>query len=131
MWYIMWVFGLLRFHFHVLPFFFFFLPMNSNLTWVHCSRIVNHYLCTVHALKNIKNGSHDTIYAFKNYFVTMFSIFSFQFSVFSFSNNKFNSNGPNNMPCVYVYFPLIVDRWTAGWLILCNLFRVSRNYHST
>ena len=24
----------------------------------------------------IKNGSHDTIYTFKNYFVTVFSIFS-------------------------------------------------------
>ena len=36
----------------------------------------------------IKNWSHDTIHIFKNYFVTMFS-------VFSFSNNKFNSNRPN------------------------------------
>ena len=35
-------------------FFFFFLRVKSNLTWVHCSR-------TVYALKNIKNGSHDTI----------------------------------------------------------------------
>ena len=26
----------------------------------------------------IKNGSHDTIYIFKNYFATMFLIFSFQ-----------------------------------------------------
>ena len=34
---------------------------------------------TVHALKNIKNESHDTIYTFKNYFVTVLSIFSFQF----------------------------------------------------
>ena len=42
---------------------------------------------TVHALKNIKNESHDTIYTFKNYFATVFSIFSF-------SNNKFNPNGP-------------------------------------
>ena len=37
--------------------------------------------------KNIKNRSHDTIYIFKNYFVTVFS-------VFSFSNNKFNLNRP-------------------------------------
>ena len=41
---------------------------------------------TVHALKNIKNGSHGTIYAFKNYFATVLS-------VFSFSNNKLNPNG--------------------------------------
>ena len=35
---------------------------------------------TVHVLKNIKNESHDTIYTFKNYFATVFSVFSFQFS---------------------------------------------------
>ena len=37
----------------------------------------------------IKNGSHDTIHTFKNYFVTVFSV-----SVFSFSKNKLNPNGP-------------------------------------
>ena len=42
---------------------------------------------TVHVLKNIKNESHGTFYTFKNYFATVFSIFSF-------SNNKFNPNGP-------------------------------------
>ena len=31
----------------------------------------------------IKNGSHNTIYTFKNYFVTVFSI-----SVFNFNKNK-------------------------------------------
>ena len=36
---------------------------------------------TVHALKNIKNGSHDTIHTFKNYFTTVLSVFSFQFLV--------------------------------------------------
>ena len=35
---------------------------------------------TVHVLKNIKNRSHDTIYTFKNYFATVFSVFSFKFS---------------------------------------------------
>ena len=34
----------------------------------------------------IKIGSYGTIYTFKNYFVTVFS-------VFSFNNNKFNLNG--------------------------------------
>ena len=29
---------------------------------------------------NFKTGSHDTIYIFKNYFTTIFSIFNFQFS---------------------------------------------------
>ena len=37
----------------------------------------------------IKNGSHDTIHTFKNYFATVFSV-----SVFSFSKNKLNPNGP-------------------------------------
>ena len=36
---------------------------------------------TIHALKNIKNGSYDTIHTFKNYFTTVLSIFSFQFLV--------------------------------------------------
>ena len=36
---------------------------------------------TVYILKNIKNRSHGTIYTFKNYFVTILSIFSFQFSI--------------------------------------------------
>ena len=85
-------------------FFFFFLRVNSNLTWVHCSRTVyhcsctvQHCSCTVHVLKNIKNGFHDTIYTFKNYFATVFSVFSFQFSVFS--NNKLNPNGPYECNC--------------------------------
>ena len=42
---------------------------------------------TFHTFKNIKNGSHDTIHIFKNYFATVFS-------VFSFNNNKFNLNWP-------------------------------------
>ena len=37
----------------------------------------------------IKNGSHNTIYTYKNYFATVFSV-----SVFSFSKNKLNPNTP-------------------------------------
>ena len=40
-----------------------------------------YYNSTVHVFKNIKNGSHDTIHTFKNYFATVFLVFSFQFSV--------------------------------------------------
>ena len=78
----MWVFGLclfLRFQFNVLLFFSFFFFFGS---WT-----VTSHVFTVHTLKNIKNGSHDTIHVFKNYFVTILS-------VFSFSNNKLNPNGP-------------------------------------
>ena len=45
-----------------------------------------HCNSTIHAFKNIKNGSYSTIHIFKNYFITIFS-------VFSFSNNKLNPNG--------------------------------------
>ena len=52
-----------------------FTVINSKFTvYMHCAD-------TVHILKNIKNGSHSTIYTFKNYFATVFSVFSFQFSV--------------------------------------------------
>ena len=48
----------------------------------------------------IKNGSHDTIHTFKNYFVTVFS-------VFSFSINKFNPNGPYiSHSCLVFFFVL-------------------------
>ena len=63
--------------------------------------ITTHYSSTVHTLfthcswnlqplysgKKIKNGSHGTIYTFKNYFAIVFL-------VFNFSKNKLYSNGP-------------------------------------
>ena len=39
----------------------------------------------------IKNGFHSTIYTFKNYFATVFSV-----SIFSFSKNKLNPNRPSS-----------------------------------
>ena len=47
-----------------------------GLLFTHCLALFMHCL----HIKNIKNGSHDTIYTFKNYFATVFSVFSFQFS---------------------------------------------------
>ena len=72
---------------------FFFALMNSNwycsCTLLHCTenKVTVHTLfiycpCTIHGTHNhfiqkkIKNGSHGTIYPFKNYFATIFSIFS-------------------------------------------------------
>ena len=94
-------FSISRFHF----FFFFFLCVNSNLTWVHCAEDKNHYSCIVyhcsrivHALKNIKNGSHGTIHTFKNYFATVLSVFSFQFSVSATISSI--QTDPENIPII-------------------------------
>ena len=46
---------------------------------MHCLVGLVHYLWDSRVLyseKNIKNGSHDTIHTFKNYFVIVFSVFS-------------------------------------------------------
>ena len=68
--------------------FFFFLPAFVDfgrqylLLWT-VYVLFTHCAYTIYVLKNIKNGFHDTIYTFKNYFATVFSVFS---------NNKFNLN---------------------------------------
>ena len=49
----------------------------------------------------IKNGCHDIIHTFKNYFVTVFLV-----SVFNFSKNKLNPNG---------LFILCLFRDGKGW----------------
>ena len=59
--------------------------MNSNCA-VHAHGLtIQETKCTfqrtythfIQKKKNIKNGSHGTTHTFKNYFVTVFSIFSF------------------------------------------------------
>ena len=40
----------------------------------------------------IKNRPYGTIHTFKNYFVTVFSVFSFQFSIFNFQQNSLYLN---------------------------------------
>ena len=62
---------------HFLLFFLFF----ARICWLwETIFTVMNSVYTVYVLKNIKNGYHDTIYTFKNYFATVFSIFSFKFS---------------------------------------------------
>ena len=56
--------------------------LRQLLLFTHCSWDPQ----SLYSEKNNKNGSHGTIHTFKNYFATVFS-------VFSFSNNKFNPNG--------------------------------------
>ena len=83
----------LRFVICVFLFFFFFLfffcsarMSTMNSASEHCSRVPQ---ITPFGNFFIKNGSHGTIYTFKNYFTTVFSV-----SVFSFSKNKLYPNGP-------------------------------------
>ena len=47
----------------------------------------------------IKNGSHSTIHTFKNYFATVFSVFSFQFQ-----QNNFYPNRPLVLLPMYFFF---------------------------
>ena len=57
-----------------------------NSAPVYCSRVPQ---ITLFNNFFIKNGSYNTIYTFKNYFATMFSV-----SVFNFSKNKLYPNRP-------------------------------------
>ena len=50
--------------------------MHYSCTIYHCLRTVHRPTITLFRKKYIKNGSHDTIHTFKNYFNTMFSVFS-------------------------------------------------------
>ena len=71
------------FFFRVLPFFFCWIqPQHLTKSSVNSAQI------SLFSNFFIKNGSHDIIHTFKNYFATVFSV-----SVFNFSNNKLNLNG--------------------------------------
>ena len=74
--------------------FFFFLICSIRTCWLFYNKQYIYVLFTdpqILLFSNffIKNGSHGTIYTFKNYFTTVFLV-----SVFSFSKNKLNPNGP-------------------------------------
>ena len=74
----------LRFLCFFVCFFFFLLPAyvdfgGQKLLFCTVATLFMYCSDTVHALKNIKNGSHGTFHTFKNYFATVFSVFSFQF----------------------------------------------------
>ena len=51
--------------------------LGDSALFMHCSLLFVHYSSEK---KNFKNGSHCTIHPFKNYFATVFSVFSFNFS---------------------------------------------------
>ena len=62
----------------------------------------------------IKNGSHNTIYTFKNYFTTVFSV-----SVFNFSKNKLNPNTPRNAKHI-----------TLSQYLSCSRYKLWLEHHS-
>ena len=75
--------------------------------FTHCSRTIHALFtgptATLFRKKYIKNGSHGTIHAFKNYFAIVFSVFSFQ-------QNKLYPN----RPLVSIWIPLILLK-TENW----------------
>ena len=110
---------------HVFLFFFFFQP--TIVDFVNCEQCI----CVLFTIPQIilfsnffiKNGSHNTIYTFKNYFVTVFSVL-----VFNFSKNKLNPNTPivsdgfrflekqqnftNKIEEIIVYFQSIINAYS-------------------
>ena len=82
-------------HFGVMRLLFMYCSLNSNYKyWLFCSKQCISVLFMdpqIPLFSNffIKNGSHSTIHTFKNYFATVFSVFSFQFQ-----QNKFYPNRP-------------------------------------
>ena len=74
-------------------FFFFFFGSAAIVDFVNCEQCIRALFTvpqiTLFSPFFIKNGSHSTIYTFKNYFATVFSVL-----VFSFSKNKLNPNTP-------------------------------------
>ena len=75
------------------PFFFFFFFSAAIVDFIICKQCIR-ALFTIPQIilfNNffIKNESHNTIYTFKNYFATVFSV-----SVFNFNKNNLNPNTP-------------------------------------
>ena len=94
--------------------FFFFFGSAAIVDFVNCEQCIRALFTvpqiTLFSHFFIKNGSHSTIYTFKNYFATVFSV-----SVFSFSKNKLNPNTPkmcfyNNALDKYAY-AYILKAW--------------------
>ena len=70
--------------------FFFFSVATFDFFTMNSARVYCSWVPQITFFSNffIKNGSHNTIYTFKNYFVIIFSV-----SIFNFSKNKLYSNG--------------------------------------
>ena len=79
-------------------FFFFFLRVNSKITWFYCAWDKKHYLRTVQVL------FMGPMILFTHLKIILLQCF--QFLVFSFSNNKLNPNEPK----VFSFLKLLLTR---------------------
>ena len=74
--------------------------MHYSCIWIHCAEDKVHCSWDPQPLysekKKIKNESHGTIHTFKNYFVTVFSIFSKISGIQTHPNSHFHSNSIAN-----------------------------------
>ena len=67
---------IIRLHFAT---FFFILHVNCKIMWFYCTGDKKYcFILFMSCLRTIY-GSHNTIYIFKNYITTVFSVFNFQF----------------------------------------------------
>ena len=87
--------------------FFFFFGSAAIVDFVNCEQCIRALFTvpqiTLFSHFFIKNRSHSTIYTFKNYFATVFSV-----SVFNFSKNKLNPNTPYGINVLVPLFPCLV-----------------------
>ena len=110
-------------------FLFFFFCSAAIVDFVNCEQCIRALFTvlqiTLFSNFFIKNGSHSTIYIFKNYFATVFSI-----SIFSFSKNKLNPN----TPLVYKD-TLMLARYSKGRLadnsLILHIDIIIRKYYHT
>ena len=90
---VVWIGLKLRLHFQRVCLFFFFLFHAVNVDFLFTNPQISFFSNFF-----IKNGSYGTIYIFKNYFATMFSVFSFQFK-----QNKFYPNRMRNLLTIFCF----------------------------
>ena len=107
---------------------FFFQP--AIVDFVNCEQ----YICVLFMVSQItlfsnffiKNESHNTIYIFKNYFATVFSV-----SVFNFNKNKLNQTHPNYFaPVLYIPYQTLQNISDTLYLIIFHILLVSSFFFS-
>ena len=104
-------------------FFFFFFGSAAIVDFVNCEQCIRALFTvpqiTLFSHFFIKNRSHSTIYTFKNYFATVFSV-----SVFSFSKNKLNPNTPYVVISCFCFneLPWIINKKKKEWCPITRKF---------